>query len=414
MASSLPDRPSLERLRKDARRLQRAAAQRSSPAVDLVQRWHPRPDVALADTDRFRLHDAQLTVARRYGFSGWPALVAYVELAATISRFPGSVQEDGLDAADRFATLACLRYDETDSPERWAAAAALLAAEPTIVDRSICAAAAAMDPDALSRHLAADPASVDRAAGPFQWPPLLYVTYSRVPLDRSADQVSQVVTLLLDAGADPDIGYLWGGLATPFTALTGAFGEGEQGPGRQPRHSHSQLVAKLLLDRGADPNDGQTLYNRMFTPGNDHLELLFQYGLGTVTNGPWFRRLGEALETPAELMGRQVRWAAEHGFAERLALLADHGVDVGGVEVVAWTVPADIDGLVQGRTALHDAAWSGDVDRVRTLLDAGADPGIRDATYGTTPLGWAEHAFQSGTADVLRPVTAPGEPSESL
>src|SRR5699024_6001536 len=146
----------------------------------------------------------------------------------------------------------CLRYDETDSPDRWADAAALLAADPTIVDRSICAAAAAMDLDALARHLAADPASVHRAAGPFEWPPLLYVTYSRLPLDRSADQVSQVITLLLDSGADPDIGYLWGGLATPFTALTGAFGEGEQGPGRQPRHRHSLLVARLLLDRGAD------------------------------------------------------------------------------------------------------------------------------------------------------------------
>ncbi len=405
MASSLPDRPSLERLRKDARRLQRGAAQGSSRAVHLVRRWHPRPDVALAEPGRFRLHDAQLTVARRYGFSGCPALVAYVELAATISRFPGSVREDGLATADRFATLACLRYDQTDSPERWAAAAALLAADPGLLDRSICAAAAAMDPDALRRHLVADPASASRPAGPLEWPPVLYVTYSRVPLGRTADQVSQVLTLLLDAGADPDTGYLWGGLATPFTALTGAFGEGEQGPGRQPRHSHSLLVAELLLDRGADPNDGQTLYNRMFTAGNDHLQLLFGYGLGTATDGPWFRRLGEALETPAEMMDRQVRWAAEHGFTERLELLADHGVDVGGVEVLTWTVPADVDELVHGRTALHDAAWAGDVDRVRTLLDAGADPGIRDATYGTTPLAWAEHAFQAETADLLRPVT---------
>lgn len=267
MASSLPDRPSLDRLRKDARRLQRGATKGSPRAVAIVRRWHPHPEVALADPGRLALYDAQLTVARGYGFSGWPALVHYLELAATISRFPGSVADEGHEPADQFAVLACLRYDETDSPERRDRAGALLAADPTIVDRSIWAAAVAMDPVAVGRHLATDPAVARRAAGPFDWPPLLYVTYSRAPVDRNPDEVTALMTLLLDAGADPNTGYLWGGLATPFTALTGAFGEGEQGPRRQPPHAHAQLVARLLLDRGADPNDGQTLYNRMFSPG---------------------------------------------------------------------------------------------------------------------------------------------------
>ena len=36
--------------------------------------------------------------------------------------------------------------------------------------------------------------------------------------------------------------------------------------------------ARLLPAAGADPNDGQALYSRMFQPGNDHPELLFRPG----------------------------------------------------------------------------------------------------------------------------------------
>src|SRR5207237_1397805 len=75
------------------------------------------------------------------------------------------------------------------------------------------------------------------------------------------------------------------GLVPPFTALTGAFGEGEGGPARQPRHPYSVELATALLDAGADPNDGQALYNRMFTPDDDWLALLFRYGLGRVPSG---------------------------------------------------------------------------------------------------------------------------------
>ncbi len=87
-----------------------------------------------------------------------------------------------------------------------------------------------------------------------------------------------VARMLLAAGADPNAGYLWQGLACPFTVLTGVFGEGELGPVRQPRHPCAQPLARLLLTAGADANDAQALYNRMFEPGNDHLELLFELG----------------------------------------------------------------------------------------------------------------------------------------
>lgn len=405
MASTLPDSPSLDRLRKDARTLQRAVAARTPDAVSLVRRWHPAPGQALDTGRSFALHDAQLTVARRYGFSGWPALAAYLRTAAEITRTPGAVDDDALDPADRFCALACLRYLETDSPVRWQEAADLLAHFPGLLDGSVFAAAAAMDAAALRRHVAHDPVSAVRQGGPFRWPPLLYLCYSRLPVERTETEVLDAAGLLLDAGADPDSGYLWGGLASPFTALTGAFGEGEQGARRQPPHPHSRGLAQALLDRGADPNDSQTLYNRMFSPADDHLELLFAHGLGRATGGAWSRRLGEAMETPEQMLARQVRWAADHGFVDRLSLLAAHGVDVSGVAVTAWRVPEDVSALVGGRTALHEAAWAGDLERIRLLLAAGADPAVVDEAYGTTALGWAEHAYQTEAADLLRPLT---------
>jgi ankyrin repeat protein len=40
-------------------------------------------------------------------------------------------------------------------------------------------------------------------------------------------------------------------------------------------------------------------------------------------------------------------------------------------------------------TALHSAAWNGDLGMVKLLIAAGADPTARDATYDATPQGWA-------------------------
>jgi ankyrin repeat protein len=58
-------------------------------------------------------------------------------------------------------------------------------------------------------------------------------------------------------------------------------------------------------------------------------------------------------------------------------------------------------------TALHHAAGAGDLDGARMLIGLGADPGIRDARFGATPLGWAEHFGQQAIADYLRPLTPP-------
>lgn len=71
-SKSLPARPSLESLRKQAKKLARDVAAGDAAAATRVRAW--LPNVRLPLTRR----DAQLVIAREYGFTGWQDLLAEV------------------------------------------------------------------------------------------------------------------------------------------------------------------------------------------------------------------------------------------------------------------------------------------------------------------------------------------------
>ncbi|MGH3228645.1 MAG: ankyrin repeat domain-containing protein [Streptosporangiaceae bacterium] len=356
--ADLPDEPSYEQLRNQAKDLRRAVLAGEPAALAEVAEHFP------AAPAPFPLHAAQLVVARRYGFPSWARLKRHVEVIERYSRFPNRMTAGApASLADQFLRLVTAYY--ADQPERWAQGRRLLAEHPEITADNVHAAAAAADTAALRRILAADPAAARHEGGPFQWPPLFYLAYSRHDPQVAEAAVLTAARLLLDAGADPNAGYLFEGLCTPFTVLTGVFGEGEQGPVRQPRHPHSLALARLLLQAGADPNDGQALYNRMFEPGNDHLELLFEFGLGAGDSGLWRRRLGDAVDTPAGMLRGELAWAITHGMTERVRLLVSHGVDV--------TAPFE-----RGATATSMAATTGHPDLIDYLVANGAPPPALD------------------------------------
>src|SRR5271163_1691709 len=353
--ADLPDEPSYEQLRNQAKDLRHAVLAGEPGALAEVAEHFPDAPAP------FPLHAAQLVVARRYGFPSWARLKRHVEVIEHYSRFPDRMTAEApASLADQFLRLVSLYYED-DQPERWAEGRRLLAAHPEITRDSVYAAAAAADTEALRRILAVDLAVARREGGPFRWPPLFYLAYARHDPQIDEGAVLTSARLLLDAGADPNAGYLWHGLPTPFTVLTGVFGEGELGPVRQPRHPHSLALGRLLLQAGADPNDGQVLYNRMFEPGNDHLELLFEFGLGTGDGGPWRRRLGDAVDTPAGMLRGELAWAITHGMSERVRLLVSHGVDV--------TSPFD-----GGATMTSMAATTGHPDLIDYLVAHGAPP----------------------------------------
>jgi ankyrin repeat protein len=73
----LPAFPSLEQQKKQARELLIATRANDPSAVDRMRVHHPRWTKVAADG--VSLHDAQLVLAREYGFVSWPKLKAHIE-----------------------------------------------------------------------------------------------------------------------------------------------------------------------------------------------------------------------------------------------------------------------------------------------------------------------------------------------
>jgi hypothetical protein len=83
VSRGLPERPHLDVPKREARELLDAFRAKNPDATDRVRGRHPRfrgaDDATIAATT-FRLSDAQLILAREYGFSSWPELKRRIEL----------------------------------------------------------------------------------------------------------------------------------------------------------------------------------------------------------------------------------------------------------------------------------------------------------------------------------------------
>jgi ankyrin repeat protein/ketosteroid isomerase-like protein len=364
----LPGNANLEQLKKGAKSFQRAARAGDPGAAAVVNEFHPRLGSAVPGSPElagFTRADAQLVIARQFGFPSWPKLKAHLELVARYSRSPheqavGGPLSDEQAVIDEFLRLACLTYGD-DHPDRPRRALALLEQHDWLARASIHTIAATGLLDAARELLDRDPAQASLVGGPHRWEPLLYLTYSRVALSPGRSAIA-VARLLLEHGADPNAGYLWEGLVPPFTALTGALGGG----GNVPKHQEEIALARLLLTAGADPNDGQALYNRGWGPDplQDWLELLFEFGLGTGDGGPWRRLLGERQDSPTAMVEDLLMAAAAHGLTDRVVMLLRRGVNPDG--------QGSRHPIHQGRSPVQEAALSGHQDVVTLLVAAGA------------------------------------------
>ena len=354
----LPTNASLENLRKQAKTLLKSVEANEPDALAELDALSLRS--RSSDSRRFLLSDAQFVIARRYGFASWSKLKDHVDVVSRYSAWPNALKsaDDSPSLIDRFISLACLNY-ASDHTSRREKARELFAANPSIADENIYAAATVGDHIAVRKFLEKEPGLSGVQGGPHKWEPLLYATYSRLNSPRKEDSTLEVARILLDHGADPNAGFLWDGTYL-FTALTGVFGEGERGPVHQPQHQYWEELARLLLQAGADPNDGQTLYNRMFTGGTSHLELLFEFGLGKRADGVWYRRLGDRLDLPEEIVRQQVAWAAKYNQWERMRFLVKHGADLNGMDSRFQKAPYEL------------AVMSGNAEMAEFLLANGA------------------------------------------
>lgn len=359
----------------------------------MIDEFHPpRSSSGLTDDDRerFKLSDAQLIVARMYRCASWTKLRDHVAVVDDMSFNPAAERDGYVDFDESFVQLACLDYAQNgpNPHDRIARAHEMLAADPSLASGSLDALATVGAHREVAGWIERRPAAVNESCGPNDWPPLLYATYSRIESPNDDWSALETVRVLLDAGANPDAGFLWRGLVPPFTALTGAIGNGESGP---PVRSDRFDIARLLLEAGADPNDGQALYNNGIGGTNHddprHLELLLEYGLGTPQDGPWYRRLGSQLRDPAEFLSDELEAAALRDRPNHLRLLAGLGVDLdrpvgrsrktparlaaenGNHEILAVLAEAGINTALTVDEELLDAIRSNDHSRAVALLE---------------------------------------------
>lgn len=323
-----------ENLKKQAKTLQKKWRAGDPETLSRIRAAHPQytgmSDDQLSSA-KPRLTDCQLVLAREAGFESWPQMRV-------------AVQSSNKEAANQFVDLACLCYDDPHYDHRsfHARAHDMLANHPELADANIWAAAAAGNASAVDSFIGEDPELVDRA-GPHGWAPLLCACYSRVkPVDPS-HSTYQVAKLLLDRGADPNAYTIkhndppGSDRARRFTALTGVFGGGSTGLANQPPHPQWRELAELLLSRGANPADEQALWINQAAS----LDILLRHGLKSDT-----------------LLGRELSRSARNGHADRVKLLLAHG--------------ARTDEMFQGKTPWRHAMELGHLQIARMLEDAGA------------------------------------------
>ncbi|SDX58624.1 Ankyrin repeat [Amycolatopsis xylanica] len=248
---------------------------------------------------------------------------------------------------------------------------------------------------------------LDRGADPARgnvhgWTPLHQAAYSNLPL---------LIDLLLDAGAPTDVSARGDGGTPLVVALFWGHREAaEKLAARSLAPGNLRVAAGLgrldLLDAGGEhrqfyrPHSGFPRWK----PTDDPSEVLNEALTWAARNDR-----PEALEAlvarGADLeadvyRGTPLLWAAAQGKTAAVRALLELGANV--------NAQATFGGPGHGKdvTALHLAAQNNALDVLDVLLDAGADPTIRDGLFDSTPAGWAEHCGSPEALEKLVSVAA--------
>jgi ankyrin repeat protein len=273
------------------------------------------------------------------------------------------------DSVAAFIEAACAPLDAGHALGTLDEAQAILGSHPGLAGQSIYAAAILGDDIAVRGWLEKDPGLATSKGGPRGWDALTHLCFSRyLRLDpERSDAFVRAATALLDAGAPPNSGwYEKNHRPEPEweSVLYGAAGI-----------AHHEGLTRLLLARGADPNDGETPYHAPESHEMGVLRALVESG-----------RLND--ESLATILLRKTDWHHD----EAIRWLLEQGVDPN--LMTHW-----------GKTALHNALVSDNsIAIIDALLEHGANPALRgDSGHGRRGpnLSSISIAARRGRDDVL-------------
>lgn len=207
-----------------------------------------------------------------------------------------------------------------------------------------------------------------------------------------------IAKLLLERGAEPDsLASLYGGQCTTLSLLVSSC---------HPAEAGLQIpLAAVLIDFGASLQDHgagawvSPVLNALTFGYRDTALYLTQRGapVNTIMVTAGLGRMEETahlLPSSNELdRHRALALAAALGNLDVLRLLLDAGEDPNRYNP---------EGYHAHSTPLHQAALLGDEQVVRLLLERGAKLDIKDKIYQSTPLGWAQYSGKTQIASYLR------------
>ena len=394
MHRKLTPKTTLENLKREAKRWLKALRDNDNEARARLERVLPEAPASPG------LREVQHALAIEYGLSGWTALRNQL---GEVSRETES--HDALVA--RFLRNACPDHHVRGGPAHVMAlhtADLLLAQHPEIARDSFHTAIVCGDLTEVERILRERPEAakekgsqigddrgragefedIFRDAGPLNWEPLLYLSFTRLSLPAANDNAVAIANLLLDHGANPNAYFMAGN--SLYTPLVGVIGEGEES---RPPHPRRTELVQLLLDRGANPYDIQVIYNTHFKGDVQwFLEMAYANAVKTGRTSVW-----ENPDWPMFDMG---------GYGCGARFLLGGAVDRNNLELARWMLehganpnaPAppkrnrhtiDASGRLSGRTLYEEALRKGSREIAELLASFGAAP-------STVPLE-GEEAF---------------------
>ncbi len=355
----LPRHPSLGHLRHQAKDLLRMHAGRDLQSAQRVREFHPRfhgaPDEEIFNAP-LRLSDAQLSLAREYGFENWAKLKEHVETPALTERLGAPYRVRIADDTFRQAV--------------------------DLLDKG--------DAEGLRAHLAEHTGLIhQRVEFPggnyFRNPTLLeFVAENPVRRGTLPANIIELTRVILDAGAKRHAEAL-----TQTLALVSS--------GRVARECGAQVpLINLLCEYGASADGamraglahGEMEVVRVLIARGAEVDLPAAAAMGLTEAA--CRLISSA---DRDSRHRALALASQFGHIEIVRLLLDIGEDPNRYNPI---------GFHWHSTPLHQAAWAGHEQIVELLLERGGRTDLRDTLWQGTPADWASHAGQKQIESYLR------------